>query len=104
MKKELVKILRTFEGNFIHKDGEIEFELYECDCCGDWTARITNHKTEKDWSIEIENPYDMMEFDDIFQLVTGAPFFGLVGILKDINDKKFEKKVDKFFELADNWE
>ena len=104
MKKELEKILRTFEGSFVKEDGKLEFELYQCDCCGDWTGRIINNQSEKDWSITIEDPYDMMEFDDMVQLVIGAPFFGLVGILKDIKDKKFEKKLDKFYDLADNWE
>lgn len=101
MKKELSKILRNFEGQFTSKDENIEFELYECACCGDWTGRIVNHKSQSEWSIDIEDTMDMMEFDNVFSVVTGAPFFGLVGIIKEIKEKKFNKLIDDFYELAD---
>jgi hypothetical protein len=98
MKKELSKILKNFEGDFKNETDGIEFSLTRCQCCNDYVGYINNLNSECEWSMDIETIDDVYEFDNMIGLVTGSPFFGLVGILNNIKDKKFNKLIDQIYE------
>ena len=95
MKKKLSKTLKHFEGHFKDETIGIEFGLTKCEECNHYLGYVENVNSGYEWFMEIETIDDVYEFDNIIGVITSSPFFGLVGILNNIEEKKYVKLIDK---------
>ena len=99
MKKKLVKTLKQMEIAISNKKHSVE--MYQCDCCSDFTGVITHKKSGEKIIHLIESAQDYFEFMSMFKVVTGDDLIPTTMVMKEYSDKKWDKLVDNFFECLD---